>query len=349
MDTHRSPLRIGLIGCGTIAYWAHLRSLQRMSSAVLVAAADPDPAARARFATRTRVPLLERAEDLLQREDVEAVIIAAPTHLHAGLAVAAAQAGKHFYLEKPLAMDAAGARAVRSALAPDGIIATVGFNRRFHPVHVEARRLLASGCIGRVRAVQSVFCEPVDPGGLPAWKRQRPTGGGVLLDLGSHHFDLVRWFLKDEVATVEAGVSSEHSEGDVAGVNLILRGGVGVQSHFSFGAGPADVFEFIGEKGTLRVDRHQAAPELRRQQTRGYGIRRVGLTRNLGDVARHLEHWLRPGLDPSYRLALSAFVDRVRGVANDSAILADGAASLATVLAAEAAAVSGDRVGVEPL
>jgi myo-inositol 2-dehydrogenase / D-chiro-inositol 1-dehydrogenase len=192
-------MRIGVLGCGVIAYWAHLRVLRRMPGATLAAAADPDPAARASAMCLTGVPVHERAEDLLGRSDIDAVVICAPTQFHAELAVAAADAGKHFYLEKPIATDAAGARRVVDAAAAAGVIGAIGFNRRLHPLYQQARDLLAAGRIGRVRAVQTALCEPLPAETMPGWRRQRASGGGVLLDLASHHLDLLRWFLRDEV------------------------------------------------------------------------------------------------------------------------------------------------------
>jgi myo-inositol 2-dehydrogenase/D-chiro-inositol 1-dehydrogenase len=285
---------------------------------------------------------------LLRRDDIEAVIIAAPTPGHAELALAAARARKHLYVEKPLATGAADASEVQAAVRQAGIVAVMGFNRRFHPVHVRARRLLTAGRIGRIHFVQGVFCEPA-PTGLPAWKGRRETGGGVLLDLASHHFDLVRWLLGDEAAQVRATTNSLATEQDSADVHLTLRSGVTMEGHFSFHGGPADALEFFGERGTLRVDRHAAAPELRVPRRLGYGVRRAWVPQGMGDIGRHAWHWLRPSRDPSFRAALAAFVEQVRGQNNDSATLADGAASLAIVLAAESAAGSGTVVEVAPI
>ena len=74
--------------------------------------------------------------------------------------------------------------------------------------------MLREGCIGNVRAVQSTFCEPSTPEAMPAWKRNRATGGGVLLDLASHHIDLTRWFLSDEVVSATAWIGSAQTDQD---------------------------------------------------------------------------------------------------------------------------------------
>jgi predicted dehydrogenase len=319
-------VRIGLLGCGAIACEHHLPALRRTAGAVVVGLADPDPAARQRAAgLASGAELHAEAGELLGRADVDAVVVAAPTRLHAGLAAAAARAGKHVYVEKPLATSEDEGRRVLEEVARSGVTATVGFNRRRHPVYERARRLLEAGRIGQVRFVQTAFCEPVELERLPEWKRSRATGGGVLLDLASHHFDLVRWFLQAELEVVHARTWSGRSEQDEATTLLATSMGAEVQSLFSFRAAHADFIELFGELGRLRVDRHRGALVVHRRRRRGYGIRR---------------EWSPAGVlgvrgDPSYGRALAAFVQRVAGAEVELPTLEDGLRSLQAVLAAE--------------
>jgi len=342
------PLRLGLIGCGDVAFWVHLRNLRRLRDVMLVAAADPDPAARARVAPLTSAALVADPAAVLDRDDVEAVLIAAPTPLHADLAVAAARAGKHFYLEKPVAMDATAARSIQDAVAAAGVKAVVGFNRRFHPVHRRARDLIAAGRIGRVQAVQTTFGEATTPDAMPPWKRRRKTGGGVLLDLASHHFDLLHWMLGAEPIGVEARTWSERSDQDTAHVWMTLASGVKMQGHFSFCSGIADQLEFFGEAGRIRVDRHAAVPEVWERRPRGYGVRPAWISMPAADQLARVRRLAHPSEDPSYFRALGAFVARVRGAANESALLDDGVRSLQVVLAAEASASAARPLRFEP-
>jgi predicted dehydrogenase len=346
VSARRPPTRIGLVGCGTIAYWTHLRILARMREATLVAAADPDAAARARAAQVCTAGFHADTASLLARDDLDALVLCPPTGALAEVALAACRRGLPFYVEKPLAHTAEGAAAVLAAAGSAGIAARVGFNRRHHPVHAQARALLAAGRIGRVRTVLSAFCEPPRGDALPVWKRRRETGGGALLDLGSHHVDLVRWMLDDEVATVRARIDSDASEHDAAWLELRTARGVEVRGAFAFGAGPADWITFLGERGTLHVDRFRAALELRTTRRFGYGQRRVRLLPRPGDARWRARRALQPSHEPSYARALAAFVAEVRGGPASGARLADGAAALAVLLAAERAARTG--VAVEP-
>lgn len=338
------PIRLGLIGCGGIAYWAHLRSLRSLPQFRLVLAADPLPAARQRAATLTDARMVADPAEIFDHPEIDAVLIAAPSHLHAGLATAAATAGKPFYLEKPLATSAEEAQLALQTIQCSGVITRLGFNRRFHPVHLQARQLIQSGILGRIHSVQTVFCEPLTGDALPPWKRRRASGGGVLLDLGSHHFDLLRWLLDARIGSALADTRSTHSEQDSADVHLRLGGGITVQCHFSFLTGPADHLEFQGDLGSLLVDRHRPTSLVRLRRRSGYGLVEGSPGRSAAQLRHAFHHWLRPGHDPSYRSALAGFADAVRGLPDPGADATDGWESLAAVLAAEGSIPPGPHV-----
>ena len=328
-------LRCGVIGCGVIAYWTHLRLIPKLAGATLVAAADPDPVARARAQQLTGLVIDDDPTALLARPDVDAVIISSPSGLHASLAIDAARAGKHIYLEKPIAVEAESLDRLEAAVHENGVRFATGFNRRHHPLFVEARQLLDAGFIGPVRAVFSSFCEPMAAEAMPDWKRRRSSGGGVLLDLGSHHVDLLRWFLHAEVTASEGRIASLVSEHDDAWLRLQFSSGAEASSYFSFRAGRADFFEFVGETGTLRVDRHRAALTPRLSRRHGYGVRSGWVAGGRDLWAWRLLRLARPSHDPSYRGALQAFVN-----GESSATLEDGRRSLEAILWAEATCAS---------
>jgi predicted dehydrogenase len=331
------PLRFGVAGCGVIAYWTHLRELPKVPGVNLMAAADPDPAARERAIRLAHVPVYERLEEMLSREAIDAVVICAPTHLHASLAITAAEAGKHVYVEKPFAASGAEARSVSEAAKSAGVCAAVGFNRRHHPVYEQARDLIRTGRIGKVQAILSALCEPLGSS-MPEWKRRRATGGGVLLDLASHHIDLIRWFLCCEVDGVEAGVASRSSEDDEAWLQMRTNAGAHVTSYFSFNDGRTDFMQFIGEHGTLCVDRHRPGLTVRVARRFGYGVRNVFVVPTRDVLALRLKRTFRPSYESSYRRALEAFAAMVRGAASSTATLEDGMRCMNVILAAEASA-----------
>lgn len=333
-----APIRVGVIGCGVIAYWVHLRLLRNLPGARLVAASDPDAGARARAHRLVKIPIAEDSADILNDANIDAVVICAPTNLHADLAIDACNAGKHVFLEKPVATSASESARVLDAAEKSGVIATMGFNRRLHPMFEQARDMIASGEIGRVHAVQTAFCEPMDPAQMGDWRKDRSTGGGALLDLASHHVDLLRWFLNDEIECVEATIESEQTEHDSASLALSLRGGAKVQSFFSFRTARADFLEFIGERATLRVDRHGSALTTKVNRRFGYGIRSRAAFPTASVAAWRMRRLVQPSREPSYRRSLTAFIDAIHGAKPRLASFADGARSLDVILAAEESA-----------
>jgi predicted dehydrogenase len=143
---------------------------------------------------------------LLARDDVHAVDICVPNHLHEEVVLAAAAAGKHVYVEKPLATTVAGAKRMADTVDQAGVKGQLTFNYRFIPAVTRARQLMDAGFAGRVFSFygcyrRSSYISPEKP---LSWKfRQETAGGGALFDLGSHVLDLVAYLLGD-VASVQA-------------------------------------------------------------------------------------------------------------------------------------------------
>ena len=333
-------MKVGVIGCGAVSHYCHIPALSRIAGVTIAAVADPDEASRTRAMRVARAPGYKSAEFLLAGTDVDAVIIATPPATHAAIGVMAARAGKAIYLEKPIATAIADATMLSDETSAAGVRAVVGFNRRSHPLFRRLRDMIERDAIGTIRAVQTAFCEPVPVGGMPPWKGARTHGGGVLLDLASHHIDLIRWITRAEIAQIRASVVSDNSEQDSASVDMTLDNGVIAQSFYSFRSGYSERVTIFGDKGQLEVDRHAGSLVLRRSRRIGYGARRAMIPPQLRDVPWKLRRIVRPAHDPSYRAALRSFVE------NDATLpsLADGEMSLRAVIAAEQSALTGKPV-----
>ena len=332
-------LKIGLIGCGRIVQLVHLNALARAPALEVVAIAEPDPERRAEAAVRLPGAVaVADYRDLLALSDLEAVLICAPNHLHASLAAAAFDAGKHVYLEKPLAPTLAEAQPALDAWKRSNRVGMMGLNYRFHPTYLDLKRRIDASQIGEPLMVRTVFSTPARA--LPEWKTQRRTGGGALLDLGSHHIDLVRFLFGRAIQDVFARVETRQTEGDSATLHLTLEGGLAVQSFFSMCGIDEDRFEVYGTAGKLAVDRHHAegveAMGLRRD-----GVRWARLGRSLRSLAGSpsvRRRLLRRRDEPSYAAAFARFAATIRGAEVAAPDLEDGRRSLEVIEAAEESA-----------
>jgi myo-inositol 2-dehydrogenase/D-chiro-inositol 1-dehydrogenase len=190
-------LGIALIGSGRMGSFHGATVSRRLTDARLVAVADPAPGAADTLATALHA---DRAyTDVAQvwaDPAVDAVVIAAPARFHAGLVVAAAQAGKSVFCEKPMALGLADADRAVDAVRAAGVVLQVGFNRRFAPDWRAARALLDTGQLGTPRLLRSLTR---DPGGFdPA----RVAPGTIFLETLIHDFDTLR-FLNPGAEAVE--------------------------------------------------------------------------------------------------------------------------------------------------
>ena len=144
-------LRWGVLGSGGIARRRTIREgIVPADNAALVAAFDVDPRVNADVAGQFGMAACSSERELLARDDVEAVYVATPAHLHHAQVLAAAAAGKHVLCEKPLGLTIEQARDMIGACEAAGVKLGVGFMMRFHSQHVEALRLIEAGRLGRL-------------------------------------------------------------------------------------------------------------------------------------------------------------------------------------------------------
>jgi predicted dehydrogenase len=335
-------MKVGLIGCGALAQRVHLNLLRRLPGVSLVALAEPDAerrAAAARLAPAAR-PFASAAE-LLDSGLVEAVVICSPPAHHAEAAIAAFERGLHVYLEKPIALSLADGRRLVASARAAGCVGMLGYNYRFHALYQALAARVRRGELGEALGAYTVFSHPARA--LPAWKRQRATGGGALLELGSHHIDLLRFIFQTEVTAVAAELRSMQTEGDNAWLLLRLANGVTAQAYFSLTAGDAGEVEVWGTRRRLRVDRYRSF-SVQAVEPVGLAGRVRGYARTLAGAfsSPQLRHKLiAPAREPSYAAALAQFAAAAAGRAPAAPDLEDGLRGLAVIEAAERAAVTG--------
>lgn len=330
-------LRIGVVGCGAVARGIHLPILSRMPGVRVAAIAEPDAASRTAAAAIVPGAATHHDQEALVRAGgLDAVVICVPPQLHAPAAIAAFDAGLHVYVEKPLAPSVADAEPVVAAWRRAGTIGMIGFNFRFNPQIVRIRERIRDGAIGQPLGVRGVFS--ILPHELPAWKRTRRTGGGVLLDLASHHVDLVQHLIGDDVARVYANARSLRGEGDHAAVQLELASGVMAQLFVSLGAVDENRLEIFGTEGKLVMDRIELLRAEHVPAThRGARARRIVRAVAALDPRRVLRS---PGAEPSFAAALGAFVWSASGNGFAGPDLLDGVRNLAVIEAAERSLVT---------
>ena len=191
-------VRAALVGAGRMAQ-THAEALRAVPELGLVAVCDPVAENAARLAEPLGVAV-KPLEETLADPEVDAVIITAPTQAHAALIQQAAKAGKHIFVEKPLAATLSEAEEVIRAVQKAQVQCQVGFQRRFDPAYVEAKRAVTAGELGQLLTFRGVSRDPTPPP-LEFLK----TSGGLMLDLGIHDLDTMRFLVGETLEVHAAG------------------------------------------------------------------------------------------------------------------------------------------------
>ena len=185
-----STLGIAIIGCGGITLQNHLPGLALCAETRVVALCDANPATLEAARQQTGVTVCSTNwEDIVTRDDVHAVIIATPNVFHPAIAIAAARSGKHVLCEKPLALNAADARAMADAADAAGVRHMTAFTYRFVPAMRYLRHLVARGDLGTPYHYRSCRLQDWGTRNL-GWRQQRKMAGtGEIGDMLSHRID----------------------------------------------------------------------------------------------------------------------------------------------------------------
>jgi predicted dehydrogenase len=189
------PVRVGVIGAGAITQVAHLPVLRKLKGIEVVAICDTDmPKARA-LADRFKVPdAFSDIEELLEYEELDAIAICTPNHLHEPHVMAALSANLHVFVERPLALNAAEVQQVLRAAEKKKRVLMVALNHRYRADVQIVRSFVQSGELGKVQSVRGSWHVFRPSRSQLGWRTRRDeAGGGAILDLGYAILDLGLW------------------------------------------------------------------------------------------------------------------------------------------------------------
>jgi UDP-N-acetyl-2-amino-2-deoxyglucuronate dehydrogenase len=194
-------LRVGIVGCGYQG-GRLAQAIALVDTLTITACADIIPERAVELAAFAgQASAHTSAEDLLQENNVDVVMVATPHHVLAPISLLAIRAGKHVLSEKPCGMSAAEMAEVEQAVASAGVSYLAGYSFRYIPAWYKVHELLEQGVVGEILAVMGC----IGTGAMnEGWKSTPETGGGPLMYVGSHLVDQVLWYMQDDPVEVYA-------------------------------------------------------------------------------------------------------------------------------------------------
>ncbi len=245
----------GIIGCGDVCERKSGPALYKVEGSKLLSVMRRDAAKAADFARRHGVPKSTGdADEILKDPEIDIVYVATPPGTHCEYALRAADAGKHCYVEKPMARNATESQRMVDAFAARGLKLFVGYYRRTLPVFVQAKKLLDDGAIGKLTSIAHRHAGAAHRR-HPGWRVNAvDSGGGIFLDLASHVFDALD-YITGPFENVAANASNMAGQGDVEdAVSVTWRNGRGVvgASMWNFASDQSeDHIELYGTDGKI--------------------------------------------------------------------------------------------------
>lgn len=246
-----------IVGGGSIGR-RHIQNLQQLN--MNVAVVEQAPEVRRKLSTEFELPMFANLSNGLNSEDPDIVVVCTPNRFHVEIAIEAARAGCHLFVEKPLSDRMEGITELQSVVSEQNIISLVGCNLRFHPEIKKIHELLENNIVGPVVAAR------IEGGSyLPEWfpdtdyresySAREDLGGGVILDY-IHEINYAQWFFDDfeEVSAMTGQQSQlEIETNDVAGILAKTSEGTICEFHLDYVQREySRSCHIIGEKGTIR-------------------------------------------------------------------------------------------------
>ncbi|MBE7099801.1 Gfo/Idh/MocA family protein [Bacillus cereus] len=206
-------LKVGIIGCGSIAQYRHLPEYEANPYVQIVAVCDSNKKRAKEIANKYGVNMYTDYNELINCEELDAVSVCTPNHLHASISIAALQAGIHVLCEKPMATSKIDAEMMIGAAEKSGKKLMIGHNQRFVASHQKAKQLIKNGAIGKIYSFRTAFGhsgpENWSVDGRESWFFKKEEAFlGAMGDLGVHKADLIRYILNEEITEVGAFVET---------------------------------------------------------------------------------------------------------------------------------------------
>lgn len=257
-------LNLGVVGLGR-GFMLMLPTLVSDPRLKLVAAADPRPEARQRFAAEFDARVYETVEDLCGDDEIDAVYIATPHQFHAAHAIAAARAGKPMLIEKPMAVTLDECAAIVAAARAARVHVVIGHSHSFDAPIAETKRLIDSGAYGRLRLITAFnFTDFMYRPRRPA-ELDTAQGGGVIFNQGAHQIDVARFLAGGLAQSVRAVTgrwdAARPTEGAYSAFITFADGAAATLTYSGYAHFDSDEFcDWIGESGQRKTaDQHGAA------------------------------------------------------------------------------------------
>lgn len=249
--------RVCVIGAGGIAQ-AHLRAAQAMPELEIAAVSDTMPERLAQTAHAFAAKPYTDYQTMIVSEKPDIAVVALPPYLHMEAAVCCANQGVHVLLEKPMAMNTKQCDEIIASAARNRITLMIGHTVHYLPSNRKVKQLIDSEELGKLVMINDRRYAQYFDHRLDWFFRKEMSGGGILMNLGSHSIDKLQWFTGSKVTRVKASADFAHAPGNIEGAGAVFAetasGVPGLIFHSGYGGVNQNETELIFTEGIVKLD-----------------------------------------------------------------------------------------------
>ncbi len=339
------PIRLAVISFAHAHVRLYCQVIADYPDAQVVACWDDDATRGQQYAAQFGLEWLPALDDLLARADIDAVFIASPTNKHAEHALAAAQAGKHILLQKPMALTLADCDAIIAAVEAAGVKFSLCYQMRCDPVNQEMKKLVDAGAIGDIAVLRRRHAIPLlldknwaVPGN---WHIDPVQNLGMFMDDASHAADWFYWMLGKPVsvmAEIDNVITQVAPDDNGVALYRFRKGEIGILFNSSTQLAAEATTEIYGSAGSIHQNYGDAPSSLLPAAGSALKVYRAGES--------DWQHYDFPLLPQRSRIQAvpRPLIDYLKGGAPPLASAAEGKVCIEMILAAYQSAQTGRRI-----
>jgi len=258
-DDSMETIRIGFIGTGGIAF-LHAGQMQALEGVNIVAVADPNEQSALQFLTSFHLTNARRYsshQEMLEEGGLDAVIICSPHTLHYAQALDVLNAGCHVLIEKPMTCSTREAAHLINAAEANAKLLQVSYQRHFQPEFIFIRQAIADGVIGKLSSINATLYQDWKSSQTGTWRQNAAlSGGGMLMDSGSHIIDVLLWTTRLKPLEVKSTLSTHGAPVEIDSFTSIRfeEGAIAALNIVGYVPGYKEFYSFCGELGVIYLE-----------------------------------------------------------------------------------------------
>lgn len=332
---NKEKIKVGIIGAGRMGI-THYSIINSHPDVVIDSIADPSAIVLSMMGKYLQVKTFKDYKELIEKQDINAILVCTPPNLHYPIIKAAAEKGIHVFVEKPFTTNIKEASELEGIYRDNKLVNQVGYVNRFNDVFGKVKEMMGQGLIGKIIRFKSEMfsCTITQSDDGAGWRASRESGGGAVFEMASHAIDLVNFLIgkPDKITGSSLNQIFSKNVEDAVSSTFLYTNGISGTIYINWSdtsyRKPTNKMEIFGDGGRILADQHTLKVYLNKPNS-AYNLMQGWNTLYITDVFKPVPFYVRGN---EFTSQLYHFIDCIQnpGIINKCSF-ADGAATLGVI------------------